>query len=58
MVINNLPCTTCVHEHLCKYKEKYVSNIVDNYPAVTPCDLHQECANCDCKDGSCIVIKY
>lgn len=41
MTINTLPCTTCIHEEVCSYKEKYVNHITELYPAVPPCDLYK-----------------
>ena len=44
MKINTLPCTTCVHEEVCSYKEKYINHITEIYPAVPHCDLYKYCA--------------
>ena len=50
MVINNLPCTACVHKDVCSYKEKYVNYITEVYPAIPPCDLY--------KHGTKICLAY
>lgn len=58
MVINTLPCTTCVHEDVCSYKDKYVNYVTEVYPAVPPCDLYKKCVECKCLDGKHISFYY
>lgn len=56
MTINTLPCTTCVHEEVCSYKEKYVNHITELYPAVPPCDLYKRCSKVAFASGRSMML--